>query len=892
MNPIVLDNICDTVRDDMKKIIRRGSKISVAAPRFSIYAYDALKKNLDRASDFRFIFTSPTFVETLDDKAQREFYIPKLNRERSLYGTDFELKLRNDLTQGAVARDCVEWIRRCATFKSNVTDEFMSGFALVENKTDRVAYSPLNGFTGVDLGCQRGNYMCNLVNRIEPPAAEIFFRTFNSLWNNNQNFKDVTDAVIENLSSVYAENSPALIYFMTLYNVFNEFLNDISEDVLPDEATGFKHSQIWSMLYDFQRDAVLAIINKLEQFNGCILADSVGLGKTFSALAVIKYYENRNRAVLVLCPKKLADNWNTFKSNYKNNPIAADRLRYDVLFHTDLMRARGESNGIDLSRINWGNYDLVVIDESHNFRNGGDYIGDDQRENRYLRLMNKVIRAGVRTKVLMLSATPVNNRFYDLRNQLALAYEGTPETLESKLNTSKSVDDIFRQAQQAFNGWLNLPPPLRTTDNLLKRLDFDFFKLLDSVTIARSRKHVERYYNADAIGKFPQRLKPISLRPRLTDLPDAINYNSIYNRLSELSLDIYTPSAYIFESRLKKYLSPLESGSNLTQAGRERGIQRLMRVNLLKRLESSVHSFRLTLRRILERIADAVKLIDDFTQSGAADFNPLRAEPSDFDDEAQNTDYFTEWKNIRIDLRDMDYIRWRAALEADADIIKKLLAAVDGITPEHDAKLSALLNVIADKIRNPINGANKKILIFSAFADTAEYLFDHVSRFVKNNFDLETALVTGTGHRQKIARAQRYSYVLFARLKKSRRPQVARRHRHRYPHRHRLYFRGAKPSGLRLLHQLRHSLESRPHHSALRAHRSHRQRQLSNSTRKFLARPASRRVHQSQGARRDQNEDHRLDRHRRRQSSQPRGAGRSRISSAAVEAPDGRSCRP
>ena len=306
---------------------------------------------------------------------------------------------------------------------------------------------------------------------------------FDSLWQDEKKLQDVTDEVIENISAAYAENPPDFIYFVTLYNIFNEFLEDISEDVLPNEATGFKQSKIWGMLYNFQRDAALAIINKLEKYNGCILADSVGLGKTFTALAVIKYYENRNKSVLVLCPKKLANNWNTYKDNYVNNPIAADRLRYDVLFHTDLSRTHGSSNGLDLDRLNWGNYDLVVIDESHNFRNGGRLSGEeDEKENRYLRLMNKVIRPGVKTKVLMLSATPVNNRFNDLKNQLALAYEGDAATLDEKLNTTRSIDDIFRNAQQAFNTWSKWPAAERTTENLLKMLDFDFFELLDSVT--------------------------------------------------------------------------------------------------------------------------------------------------------------------------------------------------------------------------------------------------------------------------------------------------------------------------------------------------------------------------------------------------------------------------
>ena len=538
----IIDNINKTVKDDLQAGIHKGSKMSVAAACFSIYAYQELKKQLDSIDELRFIFTSPTFVTEKASKAQREFYIPRISRECSLYGTEFEVKLRNELTQKAIAKECADWIRRKVVFKSNVTQEQMMGFMTVDEST----YMPINGFTTVDLGCERGNNAYYPVQKTESfENANYFLRLFEQLWNDKKKLQEVTDVVIENISAAYRENAPEYIYFVALYNIFKEFLEDVSEDELPNEATGFKESKIWGMLYNFQRDAVLAIISKLEKFNGCILADSVGLGKTFTALAVIKYYENRNKSVLVLCPKKLSENWNTYKGNYINNPIAADRLRYDVLYHTDLSREHGQSNGIDLDRLNWGNYDLVVIDESHNFRNGGEVSGEDAKENRYLKLLNKVVRAGVKTKVLMLSATPVNNKFIDLKNQLALAYEGDASQMSKKLDTTKSIDEIFRQAQKAFNAWSKLPADERTTDELLRTLDFDFFELLDSVTIARSRKHIEKYYNTSDIGKFPERLPPISLRPCLTDLNDAINYNDIYNLLMSLSLMIYTPTNYI-----------------------------------------------------------------------------------------------------------------------------------------------------------------------------------------------------------------------------------------------------------------------------------------------------------------------------------------------------------
>lgn len=739
----IIDNINKTVKEDLQESIRRGSKMSVAAACFSMYAYQELKKQLEQVDEFSFIFTSPTFVKERAEKEKREFYIPRLNRESSLYGTEFEIKLRNEMTQRAIARECADWIRRKATFKSNTTGENMGGFMTVASKEEQVAYMPINGFTTVDLGCERGNNSYNMVNRIEAPFATQYIQLFDTLWNDKAKMQDVTDVVVENISSVYNENSPEFIYFITLYHVFSEFLDDISEDVLPNEATGFKQSKIWSMLYDFQRDAVLAIINKLEKYNGCILADSVGLGKTFTALAVIKYYENRNKSVLVLCPKKLAANWNTYRDNYVNNPIAVDRLNYDVLFHTDLSRNGGTSNGLDLDRLNWGNYDLIVIDESHNFRNGEGGAGTHKSdgENRYQVLMRKVIRAGVKTKVLMLSATPVNNRFYDLRNQLALAYEGNADVMDQRLNTTKSIDEIFRQAQRAFNAWSELKPEQRTTDALLRTLDFDFFEVLDSVTIARSRKHIERYYDTSEIGKFPERLKPISLRPNLTDLNQAIDYNQIYELLSSLTLCIYTPSDYIFPSKLDKYMDC--GKANLTMQGREFGIQRLMSINLLKRLESSVFSFNLTLKRIWQLIHTTIEGIDHYEKYGNADITMYEAGESDFDMEDSNTDFFSVGKKTKIDLEDMDYKSWRKALQQDADNLELLILMVADITPEHDTKLQTLFRLLDDKMAHPINPGNKKVIIFTAFSDTAGYLYEHVSEYMKNRYGLDTAVITG-----------------------------------------------------------------------------------------------------------------------------------------------------
>lgn len=745
--PKQFNNITERVIDDLKEVLSSGnSQISIAAASFSIYAYEALKEELEKLDCVNFIFTSPTFYADKSEKQKREFYIPKLNRERNLFGSDFEIRLRNRLTQRAIAKECADWIRRKARFKTNITHGSMNSFLNIRNEEETYTYMPFNEFTTTELGLDRGNNICPMVVGMPGHrSTDMFLNNFNELWKDKEKFQNVTENVIENIETVYKENAPAFIYFITLYNIFNEFLEDINEDVLPNEATGFKNSVIWNKLYNFQKDASWAIINKLEKYNGCILADSVGLGKTFTALSVIKYYENRNRNVLVLCPKKLNDNWQTFRSNYKNNPVLADRLRYDILFHSDLSRDSGRSNGLDLERVNWGNYDLIVIDESHNFRNGGRFDNEDEeddfKENRYARLMNKVIRSGVKTKVLMLSATPVNNRFNDLKNQLQLAYEGKAENINDLLDTGKSIDSIFRDAQTVYSKWAKLPPENRTTEKLVNSLNYDFFQLLDAVTIARSRSHIIKYYNTNDVGKFPTRLAPVSRRPKLTDLNDAITFADIAEMLNNLNLSIYTPSFFIFDSEKDNYGIDFQ-GKGLTVDGREKGLRKLMAINLLKRLESSVNSFRLTLTRIHDFIKDSITAIDKFQESGAGIIDVTEFS-DDFDNEDNENDPFVGRKS-KINLRDMDYVSWRRDLKADLEMLELLIFMLKDITPEHDTKLQQLVADLKNKFEHPINGTNKKVLIFTAFADTANYLYEQLSDRILNDCGLHTALITGS----------------------------------------------------------------------------------------------------------------------------------------------------
>ncbi|MGX9991663.1 helicase-related protein [Rhizobium sp. Z1P35] len=751
----IIDNTSQLLGDDLKATLVRGSRVKVAASCFSIYAFEALKAELSRVESLQFIFTSPTFITTeVGDrlrKERREFFIPKLSRESSLYGTEFEIKLRNTLTQRAVARECAEWIRKKTRFKSNTTQAPMQPFLHVAAGDAAVAYMPISGFTAVDLGYQKGNAVSNFVTRTDEPShTSVYLQLFNQIWNDSEKLEDVTEAICDHIESVYQDNSPERVYFAMLYNIFREFLEDIDEDVLPNDLTGYRDSIVWNKLFNYQRDAATGIINKLETYNGCILADSVGLGKTFTALAVIKYYELRNRAVLVLCPKKLADNWLNYNTNLTTNIFAKDRFNYDVLCHTDLSRTSGESFGIPLSRVNWGNYDLVVIDESHNFRNNEVF---KDRETRYQKLMNRVIRDGVKTKVLMLSATPVNNRFTDLRNQLALAYEGQSDALSKSLKSEISIEEIFRRAQKAFNEWSALPSEERTAASILKTLDFDFFELLDAVTIARSRKHIETFYDTKDIGKFPQRRKPLSFHCPITQRPDVMGLNDIFTHLSVLKLAVYAPISYILPSRLRKYEeiydTQIEGGRRkLRQADRERSLQALMTTNLLKRLESSVAAFRLTLGSLGTNISRALDAIAEFERTGrSGSVSDHLEDVSDFDpedDDLNGLDEFTVGKKVQISLGDMDLPSWKHDLAADLALIESLIGSMDRVAPEDDAKLQHMLAIIKQKIAEPLNLGNRKVIIFTAFADTANYLFENLAP-VAQGLGLHVGQVTGSG---------------------------------------------------------------------------------------------------------------------------------------------------
>jgi SNF2 family DNA or RNA helicase len=747
-----INNKSEKVGDELRNDLIRGSKVRVAAALFSIYGFQSLKHELEQIDELKFIFTDPTFVETEKDKReQRLFAIHADNRKKAISGTEFEINLKNEMTGRAIARECREWIGKKVRIKTNTSNRYIQPQVVIDNNEHKTTYFGIDEFSSAGFGYENDNAILrNVLKNDDSEMAMEYIRTFDEVWNDPMALQDITDEVADYIANLYKENSPEFVYFLTLFNIFDEFLEDITEDEIANERTGFKQSLIWNQMYDFQRDAVLGIISKLERYNGCILADSVGLGKTFTALGVIKYYQERNKSILVLCPKKLGDNWLTYLANYEDNPLYKDRFNYDVLFHTDLSRRNGLSaNCIDLARVNWGNYDLVVIDESHNFRNN-----DPKKDHvtRYQRLLDDVMRAGVKTKVLMLSATPVNNKFTDLRNQIALAYEGKTYLVDEKIDENKSIDSILSQAQKTFNEWSKLSAEERSSAELLKRLSahFDFFKLLDSVTIARSRKHIEKYYDMEAIGKFPTRRKPITHRSDITDLPDFIDMKDLYERLVGLNMAVYSPFDYILPHKHEYYsaLYDKDSSKNLGQANREKGIQLLMTVNLLKRLESSVDSFRITLGKYISTLETTIASIENFERTGQSEqteFTDLSQVSLDSESDDWLDDEFSIGDKVKISLSDMNTSGWKEDLRSDLSVAKILFAEMARVTPEHDKKLQDLKSYIASKQSNPINFGNKKVLVFTAFADTANYLYEHLSLFNKAELGLETAKITGTG---------------------------------------------------------------------------------------------------------------------------------------------------
>mgnify|MGYP004509881905 FL=1 len=739
--PIVLDNNkLGAVGEYIKENTQDGAIITISSPIFTIYAFEELRKVLEKSNKFRFLFNEPTFIKNIisNSKEVKEFELQMHQREKNISEFNLEIGLKNNLDQNQIASKCYSFIEEKGEIKSVVKSGSVSlSNILVENKNNSYLIQGNNiAFSKDGLGYTKEiRFDFNTVND-DSEMIKQYLSFINQIFDNEELVVDVKEELLKHLSNLYQENSPELIYYLTLYNIFGEKLLNIEDKAKVKERTGIDKTKIWNSLYNFQHDAVVGAIKKLELYNGCIIADSVGLGKTFEALAIIKYYELRNDRILVLCPKKLRSNWTSFKENSVTNFLSEDRFNYDVLNHTDLSRDKGKSGDINLETINWGNYDLVVIDESHNFRNNNAFKG---KETRYQKLMNRIIKSGVKTKVLMLSATPVNNRLADLKNQIMFITENEDDAFKDSVGIN-SVEATLRVAQTKFKEWSNLPEDKRTTANLLPMLDYNFFNLLNTVTIARSRRQIQTYYDTKDIGEFPTRLKPISIKSDIDiykNFPSLMKVNSM---IAGLHLAIYSPMLYVLPSKLQYYEDiydqEVKGGiGKFKQVDREKNIVNLMRVNIFKRLESSVNSFTLTLERILKQIEVMMSILDK-GQEFDLNNQSFNVEDDEIEDEIGG--------KIRIKVKDLDILKLKEDLSEDRKILETLLYQSIDITPDKDAKLIDLIKHITEKINHPINKDNKKMIIFTSFSDTAEYLYENISEWLLQEHGLYTGIVTGS----------------------------------------------------------------------------------------------------------------------------------------------------
>ena len=735
----LLDNkVQGKVIDKLKENIKTGTKLSIISAYFTIYAYEELRKELNKIDSLRLLFSEPTFIKNKKD-INREFKLSG-SYERGLAGDRYEMKLKNELKQSEIAKECANWIKEKVEVKA-YDEEYPlpQKMYLMENKKEESScIVGSSDFTSGGLGIVSSNKLDMNSFVKSSMYTQQMIAQFDMFWNDKEKAKDVKKYLLESLEVVYKENNPEFIYFVTLYNIFKDYLENLTEEDIVKTKTGFKESVVWNKLYNFQKDGVLGAIDKLEKYNGCILADSVGLGKTFEALAVIKYYESRNNRVLVLCPKKLRENWLTYKGNRRDNILEKDRLNYDVLNHTDLSRYTGYSGEINLEKIYWENYDLIVIDESHNFRNNNNK--KDDKETRYSRLLNEIIRKGVKTKVLMLSATPVNNKMNDLKNQIAFATEGNDSALSSF--GLKSIEQTLRKAQMAFNKWNLLSDEKKKLETLLEMLEIDYFKLLDMLTIARSRKHIQKYYDTASIGKFPERLKPLNIKANIDSKDDFIPLSELNKLIRSLNLAIYSPIKYVLPSKIAEYSKKYDTNTGRSifkQTDREESLVHLMRINILKRMESSIYSFGITISKILQNIDLALKKLDSF-EDIEEDFD---IEELDIDDNRLDSVMIGS-KKVKVLLQDIDQIRWRSELEGDKVILERVLKEAFKISVGRDQKLKELKNLIKEKVEKPLNGDNKKVIIFTAFADTAKYLYDNLSKELFDELGLYSAVVTGS----------------------------------------------------------------------------------------------------------------------------------------------------
>lgn len=714
------DRVIDLIRPHLK----RGSQFSCVTPSFSLFAFAEL-------------------LESLSGLEKVQLILPPDDGALEFLGGDGDRVARNRLQTRWLALQCAKWVSDKVELR-RALGNVPQGAAVMRNAQASPEQVVLGSFAfSTDgLGLTPGNPLSLIQASESADEATQLAQWFDNQWAGLRTQPGARAALIQALQAIGEHRDPFTLYTFILHHLFRDSDGEMDEEHIVKSATGIHDTVVWKKLFKFQRDGVVGAIDKLNRFGGCIIADSVGLGKTFEALAIIKYHELRNDRVLVLAPKRLRDNWTLYKANDKRNALAADRFNYDVLNHTDLSRDGGVSGDIDLAHVNWGNYDLVVIDESHNFRNKSTH---KDKESRYDRLMRKIIQEGVKTRVLMLSATPVNNRLADLRNQIAFVTEGDDTALLE--HGIASIEATTRKAQAQFNRWLEMDEAEKTPALLVDMLGFDYFTLLDHLTIARSRKHIEKYYGTAETGRFPERLPPINIKADVDRAGVFSSIRDINMEIRRLTLASYAPLRYVLPHKQAaydaKYSTRIRGGESIfRQVDREESLIHLLRVNVLKRMESAVSSFTQTVQRQLDDVEATLQRIE----AHADDVEEIDIADVDIDDPAFEA--LLVGRKVKVLLGDVDLIRWRQDLIEDRDRLATLLAAANQVDASRDAKLAKLRDMVENKCRAPLNAGNRKIIVFTAFADTAQYLYEQLAPWAKATLSVDTALVTGTGRNQ------------------------------------------------------------------------------------------------------------------------------------------------
>ena len=733
-----------TVYEFLAQEIKNGSVLSIVSAYFTINAFEALQKPLNEIENLRFLFGDPDFIKSLDSA----------NTEKKAFRvTDTGLELHKQLQQKPIAKACAEWIKEKVEIRSTRESNLLHGkmYHIANNGVEKAILGSSN-FTMRGLGLIRESSNIELNLEVDSDRDRRDLKAwFDEIWDDDKLVEDVKEQVLAKLAQIGKDHAPELIYYKTLYELFRDEIETRKTNEQTLEDTHLYDTEIWNTLYEFQKEGVKSVIARLLRHNGCILADSVGLGKTYTALAVIKFFELRNERVLVLCPKKLHDNWALYPAynSQDTNPFLDDKFGYTLLSHTDLSRYSGSSGSIDLENFNWRNFDMIVIDESHNFRNDTKPVRDSDgkfiRHSRYSRLLEEVIKEGTKTKVLMLSATPVNTSLIDLRNQIYLMTEKREDVFRDSLGIS-NIGSLLRQAQTEFKKWEEDNGENRQRDKtkLLEALGAEFFQLLGGVSIARSRRHIKTFYAEEMtlIGEFPALQKPENCHPP-TDLTGELSYKALADQIGEFELSIYRPSSYVVSEAAKQRLANEKQKFRFNQADREKFLIGMMQTNFLKRLESSARSLSQTLERTVGKIEDMLEKIDRYQQNPRIQNAQADVLP---DDDEDDEEFLINRARNPYHLRELDCNRWKIDLIKDRQTLTAAWDRVKAITPERDGKLNAIKAHIRDKAQNPTTdkdrNINRKLLVFTTFKDTAIYLYQNLSDLA-DELELNMAMVSG-----------------------------------------------------------------------------------------------------------------------------------------------------